>query len=253
MHSPAELIERARAREREAQCQVADLLLRSRQSDRDKAARPWLLSAASAGSFWAQYMVGLSFDHGRGVRRSVSRAIYWYRLSSAHGYASAHLNLGILLANLPGSRRDLSSAIRLYRLAARQAGECRLQPRPLLPPRSGSPPEQPLGITLVPTRRALGSRAAGNAHPPYSRAGLTPACSGLASLALMPDVRRFLPHRMRCPDDDTILAPTRRAGLPLDVCPLCHGLWFDADEIKPFTLHHGRTTLASVRPISPPH
>jgi len=64
-------------------------------------------------------MVGLSFDRGFGVRRSVSRALYWYRLSSAQGYASAHLNLGILLANLPGSRRDLQSAIRLYRLAAR--------------------------------------------------------------------------------------------------------------------------------------
>ena len=114
MHIPAGLIARARARDRDAQCQVAEPLFRSRRSDRYKAARPWLLSAASAGSFWAQYMVGLSFDHGHGVRRSVSRAIYWYRLSSAQGYASAHLNLGILLANLPGSRRDLSSAIRLY-------------------------------------------------------------------------------------------------------------------------------------------
>ena len=49
----------------------------------------------------------------------MSRAIHWYRQSSAQGYASAHLNLGILLANLSGSRRDLPGAIHLYRLAAR--------------------------------------------------------------------------------------------------------------------------------------
>ena len=53
---------------------------------------------------------------------------------------------------------------------------------------------------------------------------------------------------MRCPDDDTLLQPTRRAGLPLDVCPLCHGLWFDTDEIRPFTQHHGARN-PRVRPL----
>ena len=119
MRIPRRLLALAQTGNLDAQCRVADTLLGVRRSDRHALARPWLLRAAKAGSAWAQYQLGLSYDRGLGVKRSLAKAMYWYGLSSSRGNDSAHLNLGILLANLPGSRRDLPRAIRLYRLAAR--------------------------------------------------------------------------------------------------------------------------------------
>jgi len=111
------VLERARAGDSDACCRVADALIRGR-SPKYAEALPWLTKAASEP--WAAYHLGLMFDHGWGVKRSVKRALSCYTTAADAGYHSAQLNLGILYANLPGRRQDLSRAIQLYRKAARR-------------------------------------------------------------------------------------------------------------------------------------
>jgi len=36
---------------------------------------------------------------------------------------------------------------------------------------------------------------------------------------------------MRCPTDETILVMTERAGVEIDYCPECRGVWLDRGEL----------------------
>ena len=36
---------------------------------------------------------------------------------------------------------------------------------------------------------------------------------------------------MRCPVDDTTLALAERAGMEIDYCPQCRGVWLDRGEL----------------------
>ena len=55
-----------------------------------------LLEAARMGHVEAHQGVGSLFDIGRGVRRSVKKALYWYRMAARAGDAAAAANIGIL-------------------------------------------------------------------------------------------------------------------------------------------------------------
>ena len=83
-------------------------------------ALPWLRLAATTGDEWAEYHLGLIYDHGLAGRHDRRTAVRWYERAAAKGYASAQLNLGIILATRLGRGRDLARAVRLYRQAARQ-------------------------------------------------------------------------------------------------------------------------------------
>jgi len=114
------LLSLARSGDTNAQNWVADHLMRSGTPAAYRRAMPWLRLAAKSREAWAEYHIGLIYDHGYGVRRNSRVARSWYEKSAASGYASAQLNLGIVLANLAGEKRDLKLAIKLYRLAAAQ-------------------------------------------------------------------------------------------------------------------------------------
>lgn len=114
------LLALARSGDTNAQNWVADVLMRPGTPAAYRRALPWLRLAAKQGEAWAEYHLGLIYQHGFGVRRNARIARAWYEKSAAAGYSSAQLNLGILLANLPGAQRDLKRAIKLYRLAAAQ-------------------------------------------------------------------------------------------------------------------------------------
>jgi len=117
---PKRLLALARSGDANAQVKVVDLLMRSETHEAYRRAVPWLQRLAKTRDAWAEYHLGLIYDHGLGVHRNIRVARGWYEKSSASGYASAQLNLGVLLANLPGAKRDLNRAIKLYRLAAAQ-------------------------------------------------------------------------------------------------------------------------------------
>src|SRR6185437_13916581 len=119
MRLSAKLIKRAQAGDSEAQCRVAEWLMRDEKPSGYRAALPWLRRAAALDR-WAAYHLGLIYEEGRGIRANRVTAISWYEQAAAKGYPSAQLNLGIIVANLPGARRDEARAVRLYRAAARQ-------------------------------------------------------------------------------------------------------------------------------------
>ena len=120
MKIPNSLIVLARGGDLSAQCRVAEHFMSAESKDGYRRALPWLRRAARSGERWAEYHLGLIYDHGLAGRRDLRRAMLWYERSAAKGYASAQLNLGILIANRRGTLRDLRRAVELYRLAARQ-------------------------------------------------------------------------------------------------------------------------------------
>ncbi|HZD93024.1 MAG TPA: tetratricopeptide repeat protein, partial [Candidatus Sulfotelmatobacter sp.] len=52
------------------------------------------LKAAKNGDQSSQLNVGYCYDTGKGVKRNVLAALYWYRLAYRRGHASAAVNIG---------------------------------------------------------------------------------------------------------------------------------------------------------------
>jgi TPR repeat protein len=102
----------------EAECRRIDELLDQGDEKSLQEAISLLRLVAKSRDAWAQYMLGFLYQEGTGLRRSRKEAKKWYSLSAAHGFDSAQLNLGILLAN--DTNPDFKEALRLYRLAAQQ-------------------------------------------------------------------------------------------------------------------------------------
>ena len=51
--------------------------------------------------------------------------------------------------------------------------------------------------------------------------------------------------RLKCPRDGSELEERALGELKIDVCPTCHGVWFDAGELE-MVLHAPRADLFSV-------
>ena len=66
--------------------------MRSETPEGYRSALPLLRRAARAGEPWAAYHIGLMFDHGRGLRGNVAKAISWYEEAVSGGYDSAQLS-----------------------------------------------------------------------------------------------------------------------------------------------------------------
>ena len=115
-----ELLIRANAGNTYAQCKVAQIFMSEETSRGYRQAIPWLRRAARRGHRWAEYHLGLIYDHGLAGQRDRRVAARWYERAASQGYSSAQLNLGIILANRPARHRNLRRAVQLYRLAARQ-------------------------------------------------------------------------------------------------------------------------------------
>jgi len=66
-----------------------------------------MLAAAKLGDIGAQVNVGNYYDDGKGVRRSRSSALYWYKRAYRRGDACAAHNIGVLWRNEESLRRAL--------------------------------------------------------------------------------------------------------------------------------------------------
>ena len=53
----------------------------------------WYLQAANQGNMDAQYWIGYSYDHGRGVKQDYEQAITWYRKAAKQGDALSQSNI----------------------------------------------------------------------------------------------------------------------------------------------------------------
>jgi len=62
----------------------------------NKKAVSLLRRAANAGNLSAQLNLGVHLSSGRGVRRSVGEAMYWFKRAASRGYAAAASNVAAL-------------------------------------------------------------------------------------------------------------------------------------------------------------
>lgn len=80
----------------------------------------WYCKAANQGHAPAQNNVGLCFQHGYGTRKDASRAYEWYSKAAVQGYAAAQNNLGLCYQEAQGVGKDDIKAFEWYRKAALQ-------------------------------------------------------------------------------------------------------------------------------------
>jgi TPR repeat protein len=73
---------------------------------------------AKAGVPRYQNFVGYCYDMGRGVRRNLKMARYWYEKASRNGRLDAIFNLAVMNDQRHGMKRNAARAARLYRQAA---------------------------------------------------------------------------------------------------------------------------------------
>jgi TPR repeat protein len=73
-----------------------------------KAAFRLFLAAAKAGDTGCQLNVGNYYCGGKGIRRNLSRGLYWYKRAYRHGDASAASNIGMTWRNEGNPKRALA-------------------------------------------------------------------------------------------------------------------------------------------------
>lgn len=81
---------------------------------------------ADQGVAYAQYNLGIMYEHGQGVPQDYTEAVNWYRRAADQGLADADSNLGLLYYSGIGVRKDEIKAAKLWRKAAEQ-GHARSQ------------------------------------------------------------------------------------------------------------------------------
>ena len=76
--------------------------------------------AARMGSVLAEACLGHLFDSGIGVRKDLTKAVFWYQIAGRHNNAHAQSWLGYAYANGAGVKKNLAKALFWDRKAARQ-------------------------------------------------------------------------------------------------------------------------------------
>lgn len=75
---------------------------------------------AKQGSTDAQYILGLMYDNGYGVKQDNHAAVKWYLKAAEEGNDSAQYNLGNMYIDGRGVRQDYTKAVKWYHEAAKQ-------------------------------------------------------------------------------------------------------------------------------------
>jgi uncharacterized protein len=77
---------------------------------------------AQQGDGNAQYILGFSYDRGRGVTQDSREAVKWFRLAAEQGVADAQNDLGVMYALGRGVTKDNLRAYMWLNLAASKLG-----------------------------------------------------------------------------------------------------------------------------------
>ncbi len=83
-------------------------------------AMTWYRKAADQGYAAAQFVIGVLYDFGQGVKQDYVQAMTWYRKAADQGDAEAQYNVGWLYHFGQGVKQDYAQAITWYRKAADQ-------------------------------------------------------------------------------------------------------------------------------------
>ena len=76
------------------------------------------LEESSGGNAAAEFLLGDSYEHDRGVPQDYAAAASWYRKAADRGNAEAQYNLGLMHANGQGIPQDHVSAHMWWKLSA---------------------------------------------------------------------------------------------------------------------------------------
>ena len=87
------------------------------RGDYSKALRIWR-PLADRGDDWAQYNVGVIYQHGRGVPKDEVRAVYWYNKAAVRGNVTAQQGLYRMYRSGTGAPKDDVKATYWLRKAA---------------------------------------------------------------------------------------------------------------------------------------
>jgi len=97
----------------------------------DSEAFRWYEKAARGGNSMGEYLLGSSYEQGKGTPKNIEQALAWYKLSAGKGFASAQAALGNLYSAGQGVQRDPVEAYKWFALATAagdtRAGEDRLK------------------------------------------------------------------------------------------------------------------------------
>jgi len=76
--------------------------------------------SAQQGNPSAQYILGVMYDRGKGVRQDYAKAFEWYQKAASQGYSNAQYNLGSMYYRGEGVRQDYAKAFEWHQKAAIQ-------------------------------------------------------------------------------------------------------------------------------------
>ncbi|MCI7046793.1 tetratricopeptide repeat protein [Helicobacter sp.] len=79
-----------------------------------------VLAKAKQGDAEAQFLLGLMYDQGQGVKQDYEKAAEWFSKAANQGYAKAQYNLGAMYENGQAVRQDYKKAFEWYSKAANQ-------------------------------------------------------------------------------------------------------------------------------------
>jgi TPR repeat protein len=95
-----------------------DAAVRAIQKGDFKSALAELNPLAAKGDANAQFMLGMMYDAGRGVRQDQAIAAAWYRKAADRGHLPSQLYLGILYSTGEGVKQDYKEAARWFKAPA---------------------------------------------------------------------------------------------------------------------------------------
>jgi uncharacterized protein len=114
----------AERRQRVAQFNLAVMLLGGQGGPSDPASGVrWLRVSADGGFARAQYALGLLYERGELLERSLTEATAWFRKAAEQGYRDAQVSLATQYFLGRGAARDLAEAARWYERAAELGDE----------------------------------------------------------------------------------------------------------------------------------
>ncbi len=80
----------------------------------------WLVKAAKQGHVKAQFILGLMYDRGKGVQQDDAKAVIWYRKAAEQGNAYTQWRLGEMYSAGEGVNQDFKEAFKWYQMSANQ-------------------------------------------------------------------------------------------------------------------------------------
>ena len=114
------LREKAEQGDLEAKAELAGTLMTMKGKENFRESVALAQEAAASGSLKAMWIMGLAYDHGRGVEQSYEKAFRWYLKAAEAGHAPSQANLACLYARGDGVEKDMTKAEEWVRKSAAQ-------------------------------------------------------------------------------------------------------------------------------------